>query len=351
MELTVSSTRDHGRTLVSAEVELTQAPTALRASTGAVVPCQYDDATSSLSWVLDSPLAAGEERVYETSADDAPGARWHVEEKPDHLNLHAGDDFVTRYTFLGMRRPYFWPVNTSQGSIARGSGSEDHPHHYGLGMAYGGHGEGGGANIWSDWDEEPYGPCGKVIHRAFGSVVGGSVYAEICETLWYLKANGDIITEEQRRVRVWQIDRDEYYFDWESELSAPDDLGTKPFLLAVRLPNAITGDTGNVLNSDGEEGQEAARMHASWCDFSGPLGDGWSGIAFFDHPENPEYPGKFGEYAVNPQMTLTHHAPDYLDDEPLNLRFRCYVHAEKARNSGAGDRYQDYLNPPLVEVG
>jgi hypothetical protein len=350
MELTVSSTRDHGRNLVEAEVELAKAPASLRSPTGVVVPCQYDEATGALLWILEASLAAGEERTYQMSDASAQGVPWHVEEKPDHLNVYAGADLLTRYTFLGMRRPYFWPVNTSRGSIVRGSGSDDHPHHYGLGMAYGGHGEDGSANIWSDWDEEPYGPCGKIIHRSFESVVAGPVCVEINETLWYLKANGDVITEEKRRVRVWLIHRDEFYFDWKSECSAPQDDGSKPFLLAARLPNSITGETGDVLNSDGEDGQEAARMHASWCDFSGRLGDGWSGIAFFDHPDNPEYPGKFGEYAVNPQMTLTHHAPPY-PDEPLELQFRCYVHGQKAENSGAGDRYQDYLNPPLIEVG
>ena len=351
MELTVSSTREHGRSLVSAEVDLTNAPTTLKSADGAVVPCQYDAASGTLQWILESPLSVGEERAYEIGGDGDAGDLWRVEEKTDHLNIYADDELITRYTFLGMRRPYFWPVNTSQGSIARGSGSDDHPHHYGLGMAYGGHGEGGSANIWSDWDEEPYGPCGKVIHRSFENITGGPVYAEISESLWYLKADGDTITEEKRRVRIWRIDRDDFYFDWDCEFSAPDDDGTKPFLLAVRLPNSITGETGDVLNSDGEEGQEAARVHASWCDFSGPLGDGWSGIAFFDHPDNPEYPGKFGEYAVDPQMTLTHHSPEYLDGDPLELQFRCYVHASKAEDSGAGSRYQDFLNPPLVEVG
>ncbi len=87
MELTVSSTRDHGRNLVEAEVEPTEAPRSLRSPTGAVTPCQYDESTNTLLWILESSLAAGEERMYETSDDDAPGANWRVEEKPDHLNL------------------------------------------------------------------------------------------------------------------------------------------------------------------------------------------------------------------------------------------------------------------------
>ena len=40
-----------------------------------------------------------------------------------------------------------------------------------------------------------------------------------------------------------------------------------------------------------------------------------SGIALFDHPENAEHPGFFGEIAVQEQMSILHHPPDELEDD------------------------------------
>ena len=56
-----------------------------------------------------------------------------------------------------------------------------------------------------------------------------------------------------------------------------------------------------------------------------------SGIALFDHPENAEHPGFFGEIAVPEQMSILHHPPDELEDDRFRLQFgglcpcRCYT--------------------------
>ena len=350
MEITIVASQDHLQDLVSTPLNLGNQSPQLYAPTGAAIPCQYDAQAQELSWILEEPLAAGERRTYRVDPQASPSQaqrRMRIEEKADHLNVYAGEDHFTRYTFLGMRRPYFWPVNGPHGSIVRGAGTGDHPHHYGLSIAYGGHGEGGSTNIWSDWDEEPYGPCGKVIHRSFDALVSGDVYAEIRQTLWYLKVNGDIIAEEKRRIRLWQLNLSARFIDWQVDLTEPDDAGTKPFMFAARLPNHITGATGHVENSEGVVGQQAARTETKWCDFSGPLGDGWAGLAFFDHPENPEHPGTFGPYAVNPQMTLCHHAPS---DGGFQLQFRAYVHEGKTDEAEVAGRYQDFIHPVTVET-
>ena len=96
-----------------------------------------------------------------------PKSRYHIEQKPAHLLISADAALFARYNFLGVWKPYFWPVNANHGTVVRGAGGSDHPHHTGLYLAYGGHGEGGSANIWSDWDEPPYGPCGKMLHQRF----------------------------------------------------------------------------------------------------------------------------------------------------------------------------------------
>ena len=69
------------------------------------------------------------------------------------------------------------PTHTEVLTEPERNDQEDHPHHTGLYLAYGGHGEGGSANIWSDWDEPPYGPCGKTLHRQFTRLTQGPVYS------------------------------------------------------------------------------------------------------------------------------------------------------------------------------
>ena len=149
-----------------------------RGETTSEVPCQFEPESGQLSW-LTGRLQKGSSALYRIQCGDgsAPARRYHIEQKPAHLMINVDDTLLARYNFLGVWKPYFWPVNGSAGSVVRGAGGGDHPHHTGLYLAYGGHGEGGSSNIWSDWDEPPYGPCGKMLPQRFVRLTGGPVYA------------------------------------------------------------------------------------------------------------------------------------------------------------------------------
>jgi len=106
-----------------------------------------------------------------------------------------------------------------------------------------------------------------------------------------------------------------------------------------------------VENSEGDIGRsEVHHKKARWCDFSGAVGDGVNGISFFDHPNNSEYPGFWGEIAVPSQMTLLHHPPDELADDRFRLNFRVYVHDGGPGEAKVEERYQNYVNPISVEI-
>jgi hypothetical protein len=318
------------------------------------MPCQFEPNTRQLSW-LTGNMRAGESAQYQICSVDTQEEtvkRYCIEQKPAHLLITVDDALFTRYNYLGIWKPYFWPVNGPSGSVVRGAGGDDHPHHTGLYLSYGGHGESGSANIWSDWDEPPYGPCGKMLHQRFVRLTEGPVYAEFVEELIHVKGNGDIILDEKRTARAWYADNGARFLDLSFETTPPLDIGTRQFMLVARIaPSMKIPKKGYVENSEGDVGREKIQhKHARWCDFSGDVGDGVNGISFFDHPQNPEYPGLWGEIAVASQMTLLHHPPAELPDDRFHLNFRVYVHEGSTRDAQIETRHRSYISPVNVEL-
>lgn len=318
------------------------------------VPCQFEPSIRQLSW-LTGKLEKEESALYQihsvNTQEDLP-KRYSIEKKPAHLLINVDDNLFARYNYLGVWKPYFWPVNALSGNVVRGAGGGDHPHHTGLYLSYGGHGEGGSANIWSDWDEPPYGPCGKMLHQRFVSLTEGTVYAKFVEDTIYVKGNGDKILEERRTACVWYSDNGARFLDLSFETTPPLDIGERQFMLVARItPSMNIPEKGHVENSEGDVGRKQVHhKHAKWCDFSGEVGDGTSGISFFDHPQNSEYPGFWGEIAVPSQMTLLHHPPDELPDNRFSLKFRIYIHEGITEDAQVENRYQSYISPVNVEL-
>ena len=331
------------------------------------VSCQFEPGTRQLSW-LTGELQAEESALYQIRSVDMQenlSKRCCIEQKPAHLLIKVDGDLFARYNYLGTWKPYFWPVNGPSGNVVRGAGGGDHPHHTGLFLSYGGHGEGGSANIWSDWDEPPYGPCGKMLHQRFVRLTEGPVYAEFVEDVIYVKGNGDILLDERRTARVWYADngptpcfssksatRQARFLDLSFEATTPLDIGKRQFMLVARIARSMNIPAeGHVENSEGDIGRkEVHHKHARWCDFSGKVGDGVNGICFFDHPQNPEYPGFWGEIAVPSQMTLLHHPPDELSEDRFRLRFRVYIHDGSTADANMEMRYQSYVSPVKVDI-
>jgi hypothetical protein len=318
------------------------------------ITCQFEPKSRQLSW-LTGDLQKGESALYGINAVDSQediSKRYSIEQKPAHLLINADGTLFARYNYMGVWKPYFWPVNGSGGSVVRGAGGGDHPHHTGLYLAYGGHGEGGSANIWSDWDEPPYGPCGKMLHQRFIYFSEGPVYAEFVEDIIYVKGNGDVLLDERRTARAWYSDNGARFLDLSFDTTTPLDIGERQFLLVARItPSMKLPEQGHVENSEGDIGRkEVHHKRARWCDLSGTVGDGVNGICIFDHPNNPEYPGFWGEIAVPSQMTLLHHPPKELSEERLHLKFRIYIHDGMTADAQVETRYQSYISPAEVEL-
>lgn len=362
---------------------------------GAVV-AQYDPSREELAFVVPGELPAGNSRRF-TLVDDARVAAAIVRAAPypvlllqklDRVVFRVGGEAFATYTVHGGRRPYFWPVlGPSGASVVRGQGTSDHPHHTGMGLNYGGHSEGGSANIWSDWDEPPYGPGGRMLHRGFRRVSAGAVYGEIVQDLTYVDAFGDPIVDEVRTIRCWWASPAARFLDFRFDVLSARDRGPQPFLFMIRLPEAFdVPRTGRVTNAAGAPvpapAGDGRYYRAAWIDSSGPTGDPppappkappetlvdqpgarrpqkgpgqgpWNGIAVFDHPTNDSYPGIVGKYAGGRgavQVTQAHYPPAQAPRGPFSFIQRVYVHDGDADAAGVAARAASYAEPCAVDV-
>lgn len=354
---------------------------------GQVVAAQFDRAANELVLVVPVDLTAGASSTWRVV--DEPVAPAHPTDavvKLDRVVLQVGGHKFADYLTGGGRRPYFWPVISSTGaSVVRGQGSGDHPHHTGLAVSYGGHSEDGSTNIWSDWDEPPYGPGGRMLHRGFRRVHTGPVYGEIVQDLTYLNVDGDPIADEVRTIRWWFAGEDARYLDLSCTVTHVRDAGRGPFLLMVRTPQTMgIPDPGRLTNAVDASAPEMVysvddRYRAAWTDASGPsggpppvapagppedlpdlradarqyssLGEGpWHGVAVFDHPGNDGFPNVVGKYAMVQQITQAHYPPDEAPEGPFTFGTRLLVHAGDADQAGVAAVAADYAAPSVVRV-
>lgn len=351
--------------------------------TGKTCSGQYDLAAEALSFVLRDPLKAGESRTL--SVQPAPlgagdeGLAATFVSKLERVQLEVGGRPFATYIVDGTRKPYFWPVLGPAGaSLVRGQGSPDHPHHTGLGVCYGGHSEGGSVNIWSDWDELPYGPGGRMLHRGFRALRAGPVFGELVQDLTYVDADGDAFVDEVRTVRWWWAGDAARFIDIESRILSLKDRGPSPFIIALRTPTSF-GEARRRTAAPDATTVSARVSLARWVDASGPTGeppagppDGppeehpdapgarrvneqatgpVNGIAILDHPANHGFPNPVGKYATVQQLTQVHYPPPDAPEGPFSFQTRILVHDGDGAEADVEAVARDYATPCRIELG
>jgi hypothetical protein len=189
-----------------------------------------------------------------------------------------------------------------------------------------------------------------MLHQRFIRLTEGNVYAEFVEDLVHVKGDGDAIMTETRTARAWFADDRRRFLEMTHETTPPLDIGERQFLFVARLnPSMNIPNEGHVENSEGKVGRkEAQRQRARWCDLGGKVGDGVNGIALFDHPDNAEHPGLFGDLAVPQQMSILHHPPDELPGDRFRLQFCAYVHEGITPEANVEGHYRCYAEPVKV---
>lgn len=292
-----------------------------------------------------------------------------VNDGKGRVDVFINENFFTSYHYSeNLARPFLNPVIGPGGiSLVRKPASPgnpekfDHIHHRGIWVA---HGDVNGTDNWSE--EEGH---GKIVHRKFISLVSGPVFGKIHSLSDWVDNKGKKILEEERIIKIYNLPPENRIIDHILILRATE--GEVVFkdtkesgLLSVRVnPELEVRNGGEIRNSYGGIGEEECWGKRSfWCDYSGSVSGVKCGISIFDYPENLRYPtywhvrnyglmtaNFFGlsDFYNNKRISGTYILPAYNE---LKLFYRIYIHSGNRKEGKVGEKYLNFLYPPVIEI-
>jgi len=327
-------------------------------------------------WILES-LGKGEEKEYALKSEREPLESFQDslvsvrEETKGRLDANVRGGLFIAYNFgEDLIRPYVYPVVGSSGRFVTRSfpmicdapgETRDHPHHRSMWTAH------GNVNGVDDWSEVA--DCGRIIHRSFKTLMSGPVYGEIVSRNDWVSHEGKKVLEEERRLLVYNTPESVRIMDLEVDFRATE--GDVTFgdtkeggIVSVRVASSMdVVNGGRIENSYGGINEdETWGKRAHWCDYSGPVGGSWIGLAMFDDPRNLRHPTywhvrDYGLMTANP-FGISYFTGDPGKDgtfivkerECSKFRYRVLIHNGDAETGKVKDRYHDFANPPKVIV-
>ena len=330
------------------------------------VPCQLEN--GKLSWIVEN-LEKGEEKKYLLSdgmAQEFP--KIELEKKEDTVDIKINNNLFSTYHFgKNWARPFLNPaIGPTEKSLLRElfdkqePPDHDHIHHRGILSVYG---DINGVDCWSE--EEGH---GFTRHNLFKEILSGSVYGKIVsENSWFSKEKKKLLTDTREikfynlsKVRI--IDFKITFKTTEGKVTFGD---TKEGgIISVRMATSLRGDIkGKIENGYSGIGEaETWGKRAPWCDYSGPLESERVGLAIFDNPNNFRYPTywhvrNYGLMTANP-FALSHYYDDKNRDgshtveanKEFKFSYRIYIHKGDAQEGNVAESFNNYINPPEVEI-
>jgi len=346
------------------------------------VPCQVNGAIDTevrVTWIA-RHMRAGEEmtlvadvlpRRSHRAFAGAAGVVQLSDPADGKVNIAVRGEAFTTYHYEGLpARPCFHPVRgpggrhlTRDWPMADGPEGEtrDHKHHRSLWIA---HGDMNGVDNWSEESGH-----GRQIHREFASLVSGPVYGQLIARNDWVSSEGEKVCEETRHVTFYNTPEDGRLVDFDIEfVPSEGDLvfgDTKEGgILSVRVATTMDGSRGGriEISYGGLTEAESWGRRAAWCDYSGPVSGATVGLAIFDHLQSFRHPTywhvrNYGLMTANPfGLSAFYNDPTRRGDHTLRagerlwFHYRLYLHAGDARQARVAARYNDYVNPPTVEV-
>ncbi|MBN2132397.1 MAG: PmoA family protein [Sedimentisphaerales bacterium] len=243
-------------------------------------------------------------------------------------------------------RPYFKGLHAPNGAAVtrnhppqKGIDPDDHASmHPGLFLAFG---DLGGADFWRNKAKvENAGfveaPCvekgeGRFAVRNRYVAEGRVVCEEVCAYRFMVRPFGFLVLWDS----TFQSDRSSFSFGDQEEMG-----------LGVRVATPIrvkTGKGGRILDSQGRRNEEAIWGHtAAWCDYSGPAGDAFAGVAIMPDPANFRpcwwHVRDYGVMVANPFGRDAFGKGEKSEvvikrGEPFRLRFGILIHAGASEDS------------------
>ena len=326
---------------------------------------------AELHWIVNS-LAAGQQKEYvlRRSAQQPAASAVTVRNTDDgRVDVKIGGELFTRYLYgEDVPKPCLYPLVGPFGQgVTRAypqeeveGDSSDHVHHRSLWVSW------GDVNGSDNWSEEE--GSGRMVHRYFDATDGGPVFGRIVALNDWVDVAGARVMQDRLEYRFYNVppsfrlfDLDVTFYASERDVRFGD---TKEGgIISLRVAATMEGTrTGRIRNSLGAVTEaETWGKRASWCDYSGRVGEHTVGIAVFDHPSNLRYPTywhvrDYGLMTANP-FGLSFFVDESVDGsyvlpagQNLCFRYRVLVHAGGAQEGGVREKYLQWVFPPSASA-
>ncbi|GHV68909.1 hypothetical protein FACS1894199_16880 [Bacteroidia bacterium] len=266
----------------------------------------------------------------------------------EYLKSHpelTKNDTTTSRIYSVPRSDYIHPLYGLNGEILTNDWPDGgHPHHRGI--------------FWA-WPEVEYKTergdiyaLQRVFARPTGNIkyTGGAEFAEIeAENLWMWNDNEPIV-RELVTIRAYRSQQDSRIIDLTVNMQALTDGIT----IATRFTNSYGGlciRMATPKKQDISYHTDSAGVSPvrSWADLSGIFegNNSESGMMILQHPDNPEYPGKWVAYPeiawVHPTSPTPNTRYPLVKETPTIFRYRFIVHqGGKPDAVTFGKRWEDY---------
>ncbi|MBP5673108.1 MAG: PmoA family protein [Victivallales bacterium] len=347
---------------------------ALKCPYGNELPCQTcceaDGKTTLFTVIPDVPKGA--EMQFEIVEAEAAKARVSVQNgaEADSYDVFVDDAlFTTLHCGSQWAKPFMFPVLDANGACLTRAWpvipdvpgeTHDHPHQKSFWTAW------GDMNGADGWGEDPKAGFATAPVHKVNILENGPLRVKIALELDHLASNGAKIMSEHRVLtfmalgRTRAVDVDVTYDATDGDVTFGD---TKEGgICSIRVASSMDGTAaGTITLADGSVGEaECWGKRSPWCDYSGPVGKGISGIAILDTPANFRFPTywhvrNYGLMAANP-FGLSHFYNDksrngsYRLSAGEKLRFQYRVLFHTGGSAGVGSMYQDYVHGPVFKA-
>nr|WKN35745.1 ThuA domain-containing protein [Tunicatimonas sp. TK19036] len=337
-----------------------------------------------LHWILTGKTQPGTTRSFALKfipkREEVSNSTVTSEDTGEEIQLKVSDKEVLAYRYtlapvpedvshLYSRAGYIHPLRSPKGGVVTRIQPPDHYHHYG---------------IWNPWTKTEFEGeeidfwnigSGQATVQVKGKpeVIQGDVYGEVSAKHEHVVLNQEnpdnskVALNEDWDIRVWNTgpEADLFLVDVTSTMRCAT---SSPFTIkeyryegfGFRANEQWNDATASLVTSEGYDKSDGNGTRARWCDISGPTQAGTAGVLFMTSPANYNYPEKIriwptgmndGEENVFFNFNPTQDRDWTL--KPGNeyaLKYRMMVYDGKIDQAEAERYWNDFANPPQVEV-
>ncbi|MCW9711488.1 ThuA domain-containing protein [Aliifodinibius salicampi] len=347
-----------------------------------------DGYDKTLRWILKGKTPAGTQRSFllkrekesDRSGDDEKAVQFKDDGKS--LILMVEDKKVLSYRYaptpppegvseLYTRSGYIHPLWSPEGEVITRIQPSDHYHHYGIWNPWTKTNfEGREIDFWNLGDGE-----GTVRHKSLPTTIEGDVYGGFEAFLNHVDLKAEtpdsekVALNEKWEIKVWNADPEQgiWLVDFVSRLNpaTKSPLTIKAYRyqgFSLRATEKWDDDTATLLTSKGKDKSNGNATRARWTDINGvsETESGTSGILFMTHPGNQNFPEQL---RIWPEGANGGEENVYFNFNPAqeqdwklkpgnsySLKYRMMVYDGKIKPADAERYWQDFGNPPRVEV-